>query len=277
MTCWILLFIAVAAVCPGLVAAALAGAWTQEQKGCYVKVGVYSMASQHEFNAIGERVGKPGSGKLTDVNLSAYGEYGLSGRLTLVASAPYKRLSDVRTFAAGVGEERVSGLGDLELRLRWKVRERPVVVAMAAGGKIPLGYDAGEGTRVPLGTGELDGDIRLLLGRSLYPVPGYLSGELGYRVRGGRYSDEVFFGLEAGLARGRWLLVGRFTGVRTRGTCGASTRAGLVGDQDMLKLSPGVIYRLRDRVELGLDLIHVASGCNTTAGNTLGMGLAFKR
>ena len=45
-----------------------------------------------------------------------------------------------------------------------------------------------------------------------------------------------------------------------------------MGDQNIVKLSPGLIYRLAERIEVNLDLFHIATGCNTTAGTTWTLG-----
>ncbi len=269
--------ISICAACLGLVSTAFAGAWTQEEKGYYLKVAALQLKSRSDLDSLGVEVDKPGMGELRDFNLAVYLEYGLSERLTLVAAVPYKRLQDQRIIANRIATERTWGTGDLEARLRWKLRDTPLVASVAVGGKIPLGYEVDEKIRVPLGTGEMDGDIRLLLGRSFYPFPGYITGELGYRARGGPYSGEMFYLLEAGGSRGGFLFKGYVSVLRTLATCGATGQAGLIGDQDILKLSPGLIYRLNPRAELSLDLIHIASGCNTITGNTLSLGVALKR
>ena len=263
--------------CPGLVSSAFAGAWTQADKGYYLKLAALSMSSRTDFDSLGVEVDKPGTGKLSDRNLSAYVEYGLSERFTLVASLPYKWLESERTIADLLATQRTWGPGDLETRVRWKLRDAPLVTSVAAGARIPLGYDVDADTRVPLGTGETDGDIRVLLGRSLYPFPGYVTGEIGFRARGGPYSNEIFYALEAGASRHNFLFKGTISALRTQATCGAIGQAGLIGDQDILKLSPGLIYGLSESAELSLDLIHIASGCNTTTGNTLSLGMAIKR
>ena len=260
-----------------LTSASFAGAWTQRQGGYYFKIASSTLKARSDLNADGQRMDKPGMGKLEDFSLTAYLEYGVRDRLTLVASAPYKRLSDERTFDTGIGRERDSHLADLEARLRWQWRAQPAVVSFAAGAKIPLGYEIRDDSNVPLGTDEVDGDIRLLLGRSLYPLPAYLTGELGYRIRGGAFSNEWFSSMEAGFSWRRLLFKGTVSSVRTFGTCGSTSQAGLIGDQNILKLAPGAIYRLSDRVEASLDFFHIASGCNTTTGNTLSLGVAFKR
>ena len=293
-----------------------AGAWTQAPGGMYFKIAGLSFRSQDYLDAVGdrrERVAKPSMEELSDESMSAYLEYGLWERLTLVATLPYKRLvyknTEVKVFKSDVldttitrihPDEVSSGLADLELRLRWRLLRNPAVISLALGGKFPLGYDidqdsigsldagglglgpspvggvAGADNKVPLGTGERDVDMRLLVGKSLYPLPGYLTSTVGYRQRGGAFSDEFFYGLEAGVTYKRLLVKGVVEGMRTMGDCGAMGQGGLVGDQDILKLAPGLIWSLSKHLELGVDLFHIAAGCNTAAGTTYAVGLAFK-
>ena len=254
-----------------------AGAWTQDQGGYYLKVAGSYLNSTDDIDAMGNRIQKARMGELTDYNYSAYLEYGVLDRLTIVSSLPYRRLSDTRIFENGTALEKRSGFGDLEARFRWLVAPQPVVVSIAAGGKVPFWYDESQGTRVPLSSRKLDGDVRLLIGRSLYPFPGYVTGEVGYRVRGGDFSNEMFYFLEAGFTLNRFLIKGFAGGIRTSGKCVITDEVGLIGDQNVFKISPGVIYRLSPRLELSLDLIHIAAGCNTTAGQTVLFGVAIKR
>ena len=293
-----------------------AGAWTQAPGGMYFKIAGLSFRSQDYLDATGdrrERVAKPSVEELSDESISAYLEYGLQERLTLVATLPYKRLvyekTEVKEFKSDLldttitrihPDEVQSGLADLELRLRWRLLQNPAVVSLALGGKFPLGYDidqdsigslgagglfgpspvddgAGADNKVPLGTGEKDIDMRLLVGKSLYPLPGYLTSTVGYRKRGGAFSDEFFYGFEAGVTYKRLLVKGAVEGMRTMGDCGTMGQGGLVGDQDILKLAPGLIWSLSKHLELGVDLFHIAAGCNTAAGTTYAVGLAFKR
>ena len=295
-----------------------AGAWTQAPSGLYFKIAGLSFRSQDYLDAAGdrqERVPKPSIEELSDRNISAYLEYGLLERLTLVATLPYKRLvyknTEVKVFKSDVLDTTITriypdeirtGLADLELRLRWRLLRNPAVVSLALGGKFPLGYDidqdsigslnsgglglgpspvdgalAGADSKVPLGTGENDIDMRLLVGKSLYPFPGYLTSTVGYRKRGGAFSDEFFYGFEAGVTYKRLLVKGVVEGMRTMGDCGAMGQGGLVGDQDILKVAPGLIWSLSKHLEIGVDLFHIAAGCNTAAGTTYAAGLAFKR
>ena len=269
-----------------------AGAWTQSTGGFYFKLAGLSFRSQEYLNTDGERqdrVEAPSTEELSDQGLSAYLEYGLRDHLTLVATLPYKRLlfekRDVKVFGPPAdttiireyADETRSGLADLELRLRWRLLLDPAVVSLAVGGKFPMGYKMRPESFVPLGTGESDGEVRLLVGKSLYPLPAYVTGSLGYRRRGGDFGDELFHGLEAGYSWNRLLVKGVVEGIQTLGDCGAMGEGGgLIGDQNSLKLSPGLIWSFNDRLEISADLFHIASGCNTAAGTTYALGLAFK-
>ena len=51
-----------------------------------------------------------------------------------------------------------------------------------------------------------------MLGKYLYPFPGYITGEFGYRHRGGNFSNELFYGLEAGVNVDRFLFKGFASG-----------------------------------------------------------------
>ncbi len=307
---WLLLAAILLAIAPTQLRA---GAWTQAAGGLYCKIAGLSFRSPDYLDVFGKRearAAKPSMEELSDRSISAYLEYGLWEHLTLVATLPYKHLvyknTEVKEFKSDVIDTTItrvhpdeinSGLADLELRLRWRLLLEPAAVSLALGGKFPLGYDldqdsmgsldagglglgpsplAGADDKVPLGTGERDLDLRLLVGKSLYPLPGYLTSTVGYRKRGGAFSDEFFYGFEAGVTYKRLLVKGVVEGMRTMGDCGAMGQGGLVGDQDILKVAPGLIWSLSKHLEVGVDLFHIAAGCNTAAGTTYAAGLAFK-
>ena len=124
-----------------IVTEAGAGARTHKKDGYYLKlVGGY-LNSTEDIDATGSKIPKAGLGELRDLNYSLYLEYGMLDRFTLVASVPYKRLRDTRTFATGKVFEKRSGFGDLEMRLRWQAYQKSFVAPLALGGKLPMWYD----------------------------------------------------------------------------------------------------------------------------------------
>ena len=75
----------------------------------YFKIAGLSFRSQDYLDAYGdrrERVAKPSMEELSDQSISAYLEYGLLERLTLVATLPYKRLvyekTEVKVFKSAL-------------------------------------------------------------------------------------------------------------------------------------------------------------------------------
>jgi len=260
------------------VSCVFAGAWTQPPGDYYLKLTAQRGETDSSFDVLGNQVPRPGKGLLTDFGLWMYGEYGLAPALTLVAAAPYRRLSEKRQFVGGIGRENSNGLGDLSAGLRWRLRERPLIVSVAAGMALPLGYSIQRDTRLPLGTGRASGDLRILLGRSITgPLPGYITGEAGYRARRGSFSNEMLYSLEVGVSRRRLTARANLAGIRTVGVCGAGDRAGLVGDQDRAGLSPGLVANVTPTIQASVDVVHTVSGCNTSRGTAFAFGLALAR
>jgi hypothetical protein len=71
----------------------------------------------------------------------------------------------------------------VDLGLRYKLLDNTFgIVSTQALVKIPGPYDRSD--PLPLGNGQFDGELRLLYGRSLYPLlPAYGNVEIGYRWR----------------------------------------------------------------------------------------------
>ncbi len=261
----------------GLTGRAWGGAWTQADRGYYIKLSTGYFRATEDIDASGERISKPGEGVFKDFSSSVYVEFGLTESLTLVTTAPYKRLHDRKTFIKGITKERRTGFGDLELRVRRALITGRTVVSLAVGGKVPLWKEDDPGTRVPLSSRHTDGEARLQVGRSISVLPGYVTGEFGYRMRGGNLGDEVLYSLEGGVSLRRFLIKGFISGVRSTGDCQSTAEVGLIGDQNVTKVSPGIIFNATSHIELSLELISIVSGCNTTAGSTWLIGLAVKR
>ena len=84
-----------------------------------------------------------------------------------------------RTSRSSKAEDRTVDLGDLTTGIRTLVFTGPVVVSTTGCIKVPL-YGQSQFTSPSLGTAKVDGDFRVLLGRSFWPVPGYSTAEFGY-------------------------------------------------------------------------------------------------
>ena len=90
------------------------------------------------------------------------------------------------------------GFADLTVSGRYALLDASFVVSLQGGVKLPLGYqEQPDNDGAPLGTGDVDFEGHLLVGKSLFPIPAYLTGSIGYRCRTGELHDQVL-GYSAG-------------------------------------------------------------------------------
>ena len=275
---------------------AAAGAWVRKKAGYYFKTsGAYLFATDeydHNGNVVDifSNLLLVDNTSFRDVGVSAYFEYGITDRLTLVGSLPFKVLSSERRELANENTpvrrlELVNGgLSDLWMSLRYPLVRGPLILSLQGGAKLPLFYDPSppnEGS--PLGSAKVDVEGRVLVGKSLYPFPGYLGVEAGYRLRGGNLDDEILLGAEGGVTLGRvFTKVGvdaLFSTVDPRDlTVSADDgRSVLVANQDIVKLNPVVGYSITAGLTVTAEIFHVLSGKNTVKGTTYSVGLVFER
>lgn len=299
-------FSRIAAICFLLLSTqAFAGAWTQSKHGYFFKFSANYLYTTREYNYLGDRLAifqervVYRNASFQDINLNFYGEYGLTDRATLVASLPIKVLTSKWTELILGGQltsdvtVTTAGPADLSLSLRYGLLRNPLVISAQAGVKIPTGYrQRPKNDGPPLGTAKFDGDFSLLFGASLYPVPIYFTAGLGYRQRGGPFNDQMLYSAEAGVTAGRVLLKVTFDGLLSTvappdivGQTIVTPLPGgggvlpniIVGDQDIHKVSPSIIYTLRPGLALQAEALHMLAGKNTVSGSTFSLGLIFNR
>ena len=257
-----------------LPAALWAGAWSQAPGSYYAKVSGLFYRSEDVFNDMGKRAPMGMDGEAFRAAQSfLYLEYGLRERLTLVGTTNAGRLVGEDQFI----ESTTWGIGDVELGLKYQLTQKPLIVSPQLVFKIPTGYNADFAPA--MGTGKFDAEARLLLSRSLYPLPVYFSAEMGYRLRGGAYSDQVPNLIEAGVTPHRRFFAKAFlSGTNTRSKI-ASEDVGVVG---LAQVSEGDFVKFGGQLAIGVtgplwvDILYesVVDGENIGAGTTWGIGLS---
>ena len=157
------------------------------------------------FDDDGHKRRNPNGSSFRDENITWYNEYGLFDNFTFFASIPYKMLYSRVKSIERVGDakrlqsasERYDGLGDMDLGFRYGLLNDPLVLSLQFLTKSAWFYDGDE--KVPPGNNQNDYELKMLLGKSLWPFPGYCGLELGYRWRTGAPSDEYRYLLEFGM------------------------------------------------------------------------------
>lgn len=254
-----------------------AGAWTA-RKGAYYDKLAYNYYYSHEtFNSTGSRGATPNNGRFTDNNLSNYFEYGLLDNLTVINSLSYKWLENEDNTLRTKGY----GLGDVDLGVRYKLldSDKAGIVSSQLLVKIPGGYDTTDA--LPLGNGQYDTELRLLYGRSLYPLlPGYGNVEIGYRWRAEAPSDEIRFLVECGVDISKDF----YTRAKLDGTVSVNNGKKLdtngnptsSNNFDLGKLDLTVGYKAAPDWGVEASYVPALYGQNTAAGATYSLALYLK-
>jgi hypothetical protein len=308
--CRILVVIAIAATVSGgtLTEDASAQAWVQPKDGYYFKLSASYFYTDEQYNYQGdlEPIAKEdprfSDEAFRDISFTAYLEYGLTDRYTLVSSLPFKISTTKNTevpLAPGDTPRTVTltngGLADLWFSIRTRLLQTPTAISLQTGIKMPLGYEPIPDNAGPaLGTGEVDAEIDLLFGQSFYPSPAYSAG-IGYRVRGGDdFDNEVLYNIEGGYTAGRFFFKVRFDGLQNVGAIPdlAGTPimtpdpggGGILSvdqpnarNQDIFQFSPVVAYNATPNFAVVAEAYHVLGGNNALAGTTWVFGMVITR
>jgi len=163
-----------------------AGAWTAKKGDTYLKGAVNYFDTSSRF---GDDL--PDFENFQDLNFSVYVEHGLQDNLTLFSSTAFK---DIEQTSAGVTTSN-SGLGDVDIGLRYNLKNAPAVISLQGLVKLPYLYS--ETADLPLGNGQVDVEGKVLVGKSLGPL-GYFGLEAGYRYRAEAPVDEFRYLVEYG-------------------------------------------------------------------------------
>jgi len=256
----------------------LAGAWTQEKGHFYAKLMGSRFQAEEFFDDSGTKVPIGNYDDLfEDLSTSFYMEYGLLDRLTVVFSLPAKRLTAENRFLIRETE----GIGDVNLGAKYLLKGGGLVLSLMGNAKIPTGYEKTSESLLsapPLGGGQVDIETKFLAGTSFYPIPAYVSGEAGFRLRTEAFGNELTYAFEFGyMVAGRILLKGAITGIKSLASDKDQEEFDVLDivDQDFLKLGPDIIFKISDNLEFDVLYERTISGKNTGVGTIYGVGLAY--
>ena len=189
-------------ICLAAASSAWAGAWCMQPGAFYGKLSYNQYFTVYTFDKHGSSKRNANGSTFRDINYTFYGEYGLAEKVTLFSSIAYKNLKSHLKFIEDSrltsSTKRYHGFGDLELGLKYGLLKEPVVLSCQFLTKTAWFYDRDE--EAPPGNNQNDYELKLLMGKSLWPFPGYWGLELGYRWRTDNPSDEYRYLLEFGIS-----------------------------------------------------------------------------
>ena len=149
---------------------ASAGAWTAKEGDQYLKGAVNIFETSSRFGPEGRFE------NFSNTNFNVYWEYGIKDNLTFFATGS---LSDLENRSDGV-ETSQTGVGDIDVGLRYRLVDGPIIVSVQGLFKAPYLYD--NNSELPLGNGQEDFEGKVLFGKSFGQF-GYAGLEAGYRFR----------------------------------------------------------------------------------------------
>ncbi|MEF3169009.1 MAG: hypothetical protein K6360_06710 [Deltaproteobacteria bacterium] len=168
-----------------------AGAWTMEKGKMYNRFAFNYYTTDRVYDNDGDSKKMPLGADFRDINLNWYEEYGVTDKVTILSSVYYKWLESEDDFV----KKTSNGPGDLDIGVRYKLYDGPVVASIQGIYKYGKLY----GKEAPeIGNRQDDLEFRLLVGKSLWPFPGYVNLEAGYRFRNHEPADEIRYLVEAG-------------------------------------------------------------------------------
>ncbi len=285
-----------------------AQAWPQARGHAYVKLSHGRSTAAEQFGFDGQT--KPYADNVDgdaffDRSFYLYAEYGLTDRLTLVALVPYKVLR-VRDAAFDYETE---GLGSVMLGLRTGLKHLAGLTAdrhaLAANVMLTLPTGYTRNFTPSVGPGQVDFQVTIHYGLSLWPVPGYAQAGFGYRYRSplyafstatacqeGRdvncfadtepkYDDELLFSGEVGFSLDRWALVqvlgqGVWSNKAPDPETSFSARNPLPTRQRYVKAGAGLtLYPIR-KLGLGAQVFFTPTGRNTIRSTDVFFGVEYR-
>lgn len=272
-----------------------AGGWVQELGVLYAKL-TYGASSANTVYRFDGNTKYPTDNPpytvrdypLAERSIFFYGEYGLTPELTLVASTAMKRV----IVTSPVERKEVQGLGDVMLGGRYRLlQDGPHVVSASLNVGIPTGYS--RDLSPPLGSGNVNVELAGNYGLSLWPLPGYVTGTLGYRFRTGlflskihdatrifdpHYADEVFGYAEAGWTFGERVIAHGIVNAvfSTRSDNNDFDVEHPPETQQYIKVGGGLIAKVGMGFELSADVFGTPYGRKASNSVDLMFGVAWK-
>ncbi len=281
-------------------------AWTRSKGSSYTKLsyGAASASEQYSFDGtVKDYADNVTENAFFDRSLYLYTEYGLTDRITFVATLPYKRViirdASFKYKAAGLGSINLGIRHNLNGLIGWDNSANTLSINLS--GALPAGYHRNYTPSV--GAGQVDVGLGLNYGRSFYPAPAYGQAGLGYKYRSSSFglskaipcqegssigcfndnqpdfSDELFFSAETGytIAK-RHLLQLLFSGTwsTTKPVTGFSVTNPIPAEQRYIKTGAGLRSEITKNMGLSGQVFWTAYGRNTVKSVDIFLGIDFQ-
>jgi hypothetical protein len=258
--------------------AAEGGPWAQGARNAYTKVSFQHLQAMRYAQPDGTVFDIP---RFRSSELSFFGSFGLTDRLTLWVNVPLVRSSDLADDPDELGRE--NGFGDLGFALQAQLGARgPWVFAVRGSLQIPTGDEMRSEGLQATGSGVYESAGVLGAGRSFAGGRGFGFAEAGYKYRGGGLRDALVYAAQVGWKAGRratlvWNVRGEEPFSHAPGTAALNSFVG-VGDRvTYVVYGPSVILDFGRGWGAQLDLEGSFHAKNLAQGPMFRGGITYHR
>ena len=260
------------------------GGWPQPKGHGFFKLGFWWLRSDEYFAPNGEIIDISTAGIHT---VSFYGEYGFTDRLTGIIYFPFfSRATLNEQVSASTRElleegDAVNSIGDTDITIKYGLLQNtPVVVSASLTLGLPLGNEAGGDTRIlQTGDGEFNQMVTVEASRSFSSIGAYATVLIGFNNRTNNFSDEIRYGLEAGVTVKNFTLLGRLYGIESleNGSDLEAPSNGVFSNNiEYTSFSPELIYTYKDKYGITASVGTAFSGRRVLANPAYSFGVFVK-
>ena len=213
--------------------------------------------------------------------LDLYGEYGIFNRFGVILYSPIftsvSQAAGMDDFGTYHLEDQASGLGDIDLALKYQIIDSKIALSASLWAGINSGkYNAGNTGRLHLGDGEFNQMARLDLSSSFKSF--HWNIYAGFNNRTNNFSDEIQFGGEFGWKKNKFLAILKIDSKNSlfNGTAPDSYSPGIYSNNlEYFGISPQVLYTLKNNVGVMAQAGFALHARNIIAAPSLSVGVFY--
>lgn len=275
-----------------------AGAWTLPKKRLWLKSAIFYQVTNRRFcteqDALSpafRNVGCTAAGHSAPFDPFIGGEsralaiftearYGVVDRLEVGVQIPVYSLRF--TNLANPRRPRSNSIGDVRFFTKLRLLQQPFVASLTVGAKSPTGKFTVDAEAVNVSEGQWDFEMLGEVSRSLWPLRGYVSLGIGYRMRTDNdafehtMGDELMVLAETGYEPvPRLMIKGKLDWLRGQAPRLKLNNAPLLERRELLIVAPGLIYALREGLNLEVAVRFALSGQDFPGGHQLMAAISY--
>ncbi|MEM6261519.1 MAG: hypothetical protein AAGI38_03350 [Bacteroidota bacterium] len=230
--------------------------WVRDKGGFYAQLSYNYFNSDRFFNISGEE--QFGANSFIQHSVGFYGEYGVTDRFDIIADVPLFRANRFETT------ETATGIGDLQLQLKYGILTGSVPVAIIVAPEFPTAQAnnlvenreiPGDVANLPTGDGEFNLWTTAVASHGLESIPLYGVLHAGYNFRtqydGLEFRDQYRIGIEVGYTiKEKLILIGRLMALQTIGDDQTTNSFIRTDGTGFTSYSYGLFYKATDNLRL---------------------------